>query len=150
WATPATLRAAWPSSPPTRRSSSPARRSRSTADSICTECATRPPASLPAGSDASSGHRRTKPMNAPRNRQYQHIEAHKIAGSLGAEVAGVDLSDDLPDDVLAEIRAALLDNCVIFFRDQKLTPEQQLRFAKRWGEIHLHPFMQGMANHPEI
>ena len=63
---------------------------------------------------------------------------------------GVDLSEDLPDDVLAEIRAALLDNCVIFFRNQKLTPEQQLRFARRWGEIHLHPFMQGMADYPEI
>ena len=52
--------------------------------------------------------------------------------------------------MLAEVRAALLDNCVIFFRDQKLTPEQQLRFARRWGEIHLHPFMQGMADYPEI
>jgi alpha-ketoglutarate-dependent taurine dioxygenase len=85
-----------------------------------------------------------QPMNAPRNTQYRYLETHRIAGSLGAEVSGVDLSEDLPDDVLAEIRAALLDNCVIFFRDQKLTPEQQLRFARRWGEIHLHPFMQGM------
>ena len=89
-------------------------------------------------------------MNAPRNTQFRTIETHRIAGSLGAEVSGVDLSEDLTDDVLAEIRAALLDNCVIFFRDQRLTPEQQLRFARRWGEIHLHPFMQGMADHPEI
>lgn len=89
-------------------------------------------------------------MNAPRNTQYRTIETRKIAGALGAEVDGVDLSQDLPDDVLAEIRAALLDNLVILFRDQKITPEQQLRFARRWGEIHLHPFMQGMADHPEI
>jgi len=52
--------------------------------------------------------------------------------------------------VLAEVRAALLDNCVIFFRDQTLTPEQQLRFARRWGEIHLHPFVEGLPEHPEI
>jgi taurine dioxygenase len=89
-------------------------------------------------------------MNAPRNTQYRTIETHRIAGSLGAEVSGVDLSEDLPDDVLAEVRAALLDNLVICFRDQKITPEQQLAFARRWGEIHLHPFMVGMKEHPEI
>ena len=89
-------------------------------------------------------------MNAPRNSQFRYLTTQKIAGSCGAVVEGVDLSEDLPDDVLAEVRAALLDNCVIFFRDQKLTPEQQLSFARRWGEIHLHPFMQGMPDHPEI
>ena len=89
-------------------------------------------------------------MNAPSNTHYRYIQTHRIAGSGGAVVEGVDLSEDLPDDVLAEIRAALLDNCVIFFRDQKLTPERQLNFARRWGEIHLHPFMQGMEDYPEI
>ncbi len=89
-------------------------------------------------------------MNAPRNTQYRYLQAHKIAGSLGAEVEGVDLSQDLPDDVLAEVRAALLDNLVICFRNQHLTPDQQLAFARRWGEIHLHPFMEGMPDPPEI
>jgi taurine dioxygenase len=89
-------------------------------------------------------------MNAPRNTEYRYLETHKIAGSLGAEITGVDLSQDLSDAVLAEIRAALLDNLVICFRDQTITPEQQLAFARRWGDIHLHPFMQGMEEHPEI
>jgi len=89
-------------------------------------------------------------MNAPRNTQYRYLETHKIAGSLGAEITGIDLSQDLSDAVLAEIRAALLDNLVICFRDQTITPEQQLAFARRWGDIHLHPFMQGMEEHPEI
>ncbi|HET6184604.1 MAG TPA: TauD/TfdA family dioxygenase [Acetobacteraceae bacterium] len=89
-------------------------------------------------------------MNQMRNTAYRTIEVTPIAGALGAEVAGVDLAQDLPDDVLAEIRAALLANCVIFFRNQQLTPAQQLRFARRWGEIHLHPFMEGMADYPEI
>lgn len=89
-------------------------------------------------------------MNAPTNTRYQHLTVHKIAGSLGAEINGVDLSQELSETVLAEIRAALLDNLVICFRDQHLTPDQQLAFAKRWGEIHLHPFMQGMEDHPEI
>ena len=89
-------------------------------------------------------------MNAPRNTQYRHLDVQKIAGSLGAEVRGVDLSKDVSEEVLAEIRAALLDNLVIAIRDQTITPDQQLAFARRWGEIHLHPFMQGMEDYPEI
>ena len=89
-------------------------------------------------------------MDGLRNSEYRHIEVSRIAGSLGAEVAGVDLAEELPDDVLAEIRRALLDNLVIFFRDQRLTPETQLAFARRWGEIHLHPYMAGMDDYPEV
>jgi len=89
-------------------------------------------------------------MTALRNSGFRHIGVERIAGSLGAEIEGVDLAQDLPEEVLAEIRQALLDNLVIFFRDQRLTPERQLAFARRWGEIHLHPYMQGMADHPEI
>lgn len=89
-------------------------------------------------------------MTALRNSGYRHLEVEKVSGSLGAEVTGVDLSQDLPDEVIAEIRQALLDNLVIFFRDQTMTPAQQLSFARRWGEIHLHPYMQGMDDYPEI
>jgi taurine dioxygenase len=89
-------------------------------------------------------------MNAPANTQYRHLTVQRFAGAGGADVTGVDLSHDVSDDVLAEIRAALLDNLVICIRDQQLSPAQQLAFAKRWGEIHLHPFMQGMADYPEI
>jgi taurine dioxygenase len=87
-------------------------------------------------------------MNAPTNTQYRHLTVQKFAGAAGADVTGVDLSQAVSDDVLAEIRAALLDNLVICIRDQHFTPAQQLAFAKRWGEIHLHPFMQGMQDYP--
>ncbi|MDQ2804123.1 MAG: TauD/TfdA family dioxygenase [Pseudomonadota bacterium] len=89
-------------------------------------------------------------MNQVRTSQLRHVRAHRIAGALGAEIAGADLSQDLSDEVSVEIRAALLDNLVIFFRNQNLTAERQLAFARRWGEIHLHPFMEGMAEHPEV
>lgn len=89
-------------------------------------------------------------MDGMRNTQYQHIQTQRIAGAMGAEISGVDLSQDLPDAVIDEIRAALLDNLVVFFRDQNLTPHQQLAFARRWGEIHLHPFMVGMPDCPEV
>ncbi|MCO6417493.1 TauD/TfdA family dioxygenase [Siccirubricoccus sp. KC 17139] len=89
-------------------------------------------------------------MSELRNSAYRHLEVSPIAGTLGAEVTGVDLSRDLSEEVMGEIRRALLDNLVIFFRDQKLTPARQLAFARRWGDIHLHPFMQGMEDYPEV
>ena len=85
-----------------------------------------------------------------RNSEFRHLEVSRISGSLGAEVSGVDLSKDLDDEVLAEVRKALLDNLVIFFRDQDLTPDRQLVFARRWGKIHTHPFMKGMDDYPEV
>jgi len=81
---------------------------------------------------------------------YQTIDVKPIAGALGAEVSGPDLSKPLDDDVFAEIRRAWLENNVIFFRDQDMTSDQYLAFAKRWGGIHLHPYMQGLPDHPEI
>ncbi len=89
-------------------------------------------------------------MGYLQNAQHRRIEASRIAGALGAEITGVDLSRELDAETLGEIRAALLDNQVIFFRDQTMTPEQQLAFARRWGDIHLHPFIEGMPENPEI
>ncbi len=74
---------------------------------------------------------------------FQRIEVKPVAGALGAEVGGVDLAN-VDDETFAEIRRALHENLVIFFREQDMTPEQQLAFARRWGDIHLHPFMKGI------
>lgn len=81
---------------------------------------------------------------------YVHLIADPIAGALGAEIRGVALTDELSDDVVAEIRQALLDHKVIFFRDQKLTPEQQIAFARRFGPLEEHDFVAGLPDHPEI
>ena len=80
----------------------------------------------------------------------QSISVHPIAGALGAEIAGVDLSLPLSDRVIGEIRAALLDHLVIFFHDQQLTPEQQLEFGRRFGALQIHEFVEAMAGYPEI
>ena len=81
---------------------------------------------------------------------YQHITVTPIAGALGAEIGNVDLAADNPQGVYDEIHRALLENLVIFFRDQDITPEQQLAFARRWGALHQHPFMKGMEQYPDI
>ena len=80
---------------------------------------------------------------------YRQIEIKPIAGALGAEIANVDLST-LDDETFSQIEAAWLEHLVVFFRNQTLTPEQQIAFAKRFGEIHYHPFMKGMDERPEI
>jgi len=81
---------------------------------------------------------------------YRAFDVHRIAGALGAELAGVDLSEPLDDAVIAEIRRALLDHQVIFFRDQHLTPEQHLAFGRRFGSLNVHEFVGAMADYPEI
>jgi taurine dioxygenase len=79
----------------------------------------------------------------------RRIEVKPIAGALGAEVSGVNLAD-VDDDTFEEIKDAWLEHLVIFFRNQTITPEQQIAFAKRFGDIHHHPFMKSMEEYPEI
>src|SRR5437868_7439565 len=78
------------------------------------------------------------------------ITVEPIAGGLGAEISNVDLSRDLSDGIIGDIRAALLEHQVVFFRDQQLTPEQHLGFGRRFGELQIHEFVGGMAEYPEI
>ena len=77
------------------------------------------------------------------------IEVKPIAGALGAELHGIDLAN-LTDDDFADVHDAFLAHQVIFFREQTLTPVEQIGFAKRFGDIHLHPYMKGLPDHPEI
>ena len=80
---------------------------------------------------------------------YNRITVRPIAGALGAEISGVDLAQ-LDDETFGEIIDAWHEHLVVFFHDQRLSPNQQIAFSKRFGEIHHHPFMKGMDDHPEI
>jgi taurine dioxygenase len=83
-------------------------------------------------------------------RNYRHIEVKPISGALGAEIAGVDMARDLDDEVVAEVRHALLDHLVIFLRNQKATPQQHLAFARRFGEPIEYPQLKGLPEAPMI
>ena len=78
------------------------------------------------------------------------ITVEKIAGALGAEIAGVDLAGDLDDATVAAIRRALLDHLVVFFRDQRLDPAALVNFGRRFGRLASYPFVEGLAGHPEV
>lgn len=81
---------------------------------------------------------------------FRHIEVRPIAPALGAEIGGVDLARPLDDAVFAEIEAAFHEHLVIFFRDQDLTPETQVRFAARFGPIGRYPFAEPIEGHPDV
>ena len=78
------------------------------------------------------------------------IQVQALTGAIGAEISGVDLARELPDESIARIRQALLDHLVIFFRGQEITPTQQLAFVSRFGEPDIYPFVKGVEDFPEI
>ena len=82
---------------------------------------------------------------------YETIEVRKTTPTIGAEIFGVDLSRQLSNRQFDEIHQALMENLVIFFRDQKLTVEQHKAFGARFGKLHVHPNApKGFPDHPEI
>ena len=62
-----------------------------------------------------------------------------LTPAIGAEIGGIDLAADDIAERVPEIRAALLEHGVIFFRDQHLTEEQHIAFARHFGELEIHP-----------
>ncbi len=70
--------------------------------------------------------------------------------TIGAMVEGIDLRDDLSDQQIADVRQALLDWKVLFFRDQDITTEQHLAFGRRFGELEVHPFSVPKPGYPEV
>ncbi|HEX7725648.1 MAG TPA: taurine dioxygenase [Rhizomicrobium sp.] len=73
-----------------------------------------------------------------------------LTPAIGAVIGNVDLSKALDDELIADIRAALLKHKVIFFEDQHITPVQHRDFAARFGDLHTHPLYPGVPEAPEM
>ena len=78
------------------------------------------------------------------------IEVRPISGAGGAEISGVDISRDLDDGTIGEIRDALNEHCVVFFRDQEIDVAQHKAFARRFGPIFVHPNFATVMEDPEV
>lgn len=78
------------------------------------------------------------------------MKVQKLTGNIGAEILDIDISEELPAQTIADIREILLANKVIFFREQDLTPDQQIRFAKQFGDISTSPVYNTLKQHPQI
>ncbi|GAB2535799.1 TauD/TfdA dioxygenase family protein [Nocardia heshunensis] len=81
---------------------------------------------------------------------WQHFEARQVGATLGAEISGIDLTAELPDAAIDEIRRALHAYKVLFFRDQPLTSAAHVAFARRFGDLEVHPFLPGNTELPEL
>src|ERR1700712_962988 len=96
---------------------------------------------MPAASQASSS------VQAP----GQQFDVRPFAEKVGAEIVGLDLSRPLNDADFARVHRAHLDHHVVVFRDQQITPQQQIDFSRRFGVLQIHVLKQFLlANHPEI
>src|SRR6476620_638203 len=81
---------------------------------------------------------------------WRAFDATPLAATIGAEIDGVRLGEELPDTTIAELRHALLDYKVLCFRDQSVTAAQHVAFARRFGELEVHPFIPANGEFPEL
>ncbi|MCX7355248.1 MAG: TauD/TfdA family dioxygenase [Alphaproteobacteria bacterium] len=84
--------------------------------------------------------------------EYRRITVKKLCGAAGAEIGGVDLSKPLESETAAEIHRAFLENSVVAFRDQDLSPERQIAFTEIFGKVEQHPLYRSnpIEGFPEI
>ena len=80
---------------------------------------------------------------------YEQFELRPLSPGIGAEILGIDLAK-IDDPTQKEVHQALLEYKVVFFRDQDLTTDEHLAFARRFGELEVHPFGRNKDQHPEV
>ncbi|MEY2403926.1 MAG: taurine dioxygenase [Acidimicrobiaceae bacterium] len=79
------------------------------------------------------------------------LQLAPLTATIGAEITGVELADDLDEGTVEEIREALLEWKVVFFRDQHaLDRERHVDFGRRFGDLEVHPITPADQEHPEV
>jgi alpha-ketoglutarate-dependent taurine dioxygenase len=84
---------------------------------------------------------------APRSSAFQ---VRALSPALGAEIIGVDLREEMSDELFARVLDTWHENLVILLRDQKLTEEDQVRFAERFGPLATIHTKQFVRSHPAV
>jgi taurine dioxygenase len=77
------------------------------------------------------------------------VQLRLLSEHVGVEATGVDLNA-LDDAVFGSLREAVAEHGILFVRDQELTPEQHIAFARRWGAIDVNKYFPANGGHPEI
>ena len=89
-------------------------------------------------------------LTAPARVAPVTLAIEPLTPSIGAELTGIDLTQEQDDDTIAAIRTALLEHKVLFFRDQHITPSQHIAFARRFGSLEIHPATPESQPDPEV
>ena len=82
--------------------------------------------------------------------QYDTIEVKRLSGSMGAEIIGVDWAKPMSNQQRADVHQAFLDHLMIYFRNQTVTPQQQVAVARQFGKPAIYPFLKGLEDAPEV
>lgn len=92
------------------------------------------------------------PAVAATEHAFKHIGVKPTSGALGAQITGIDLSQPLDEQTFAEIERAFYDNLVIVFRNQDISPADQVRFTHMFGPTEEHPLgsRRGLDAHSEV
>ena len=85
-----------------------------------------------------------------RSLEIEDLTILPMTPTIGAEVEGIDLSRPLDASTVSALRRALLDWKVLFFRDQDITTDQHLAFARNFGDLEVHPFAPQKPGYPEV
>jgi len=78
------------------------------------------------------------------------IDVRPLSPTIGAEITGLSLADELDDATFSELDKAFMDHKVLFFRDQDITTDQHVAVCRRFGELEVHPFVPAKAGFPEV
>jgi taurine dioxygenase len=78
------------------------------------------------------------------------IQVTRVTPAIGALIEGIDLSQELEPPEVERLGELLVQHQVLFFTDQPLTPQQQVRFAAQFGTLHVHPIYPVLPELPEI
>jgi len=78
-----------------------------------------------------------------------NITVSPLTPAIGAEIGNIDLRQ-VSSDETADIRAALLEYKVVFFRDQTLTQAEHISFAREFGDLEIHPATPKSQSNPEV
>ncbi len=93
----------------------------------------------------------TAVIDHPATAHSSTLTVRPFDAPLGAEIIGLDLHQAVSDHDIARIRAALLAYGVVVLRDQRITPEQQIAFSRRFGPLQEHVLSRfHLTGHPEI
>ncbi|CAH0177188.1 Alpha-ketoglutarate-dependent taurine dioxygenase [Pseudomonas sp. Bi70] len=91
------------------------------------------------------------PLSSANHPPAQNFAVRPFSAAVGAEIIGLDLSRPLNDADFARVHQAHLDYNVVVFRGQRITPQQQIDFSRRFGVLQIHVLKQFLlADHPEV
>ncbi|HEN8714013.1 MULTISPECIES: TauD/TfdA dioxygenase family protein [Pseudomonas] len=90
-------------------------------------------------------------LSSNHSAQPQTFEIRPFSGAVGAEIIGLDLAKPVNAEDFSLIHRAHLEHHVLVLRDQRISPEQQIAFSRRFGQLQIHVLKQFLLKgHPEI